>query len=192
MEFVNTLKTGPYIICGISLGANIIAEMIPFGIDPMGIFLAGSCLVGEGMGFDKIIIPGADMSVLSSDGPEDKDIKKYRNITSLSGDIDDEKQFLDQFKKVQAPFRSVFMHQTMNGRIMDEIALVRNFTRPVCWVFGIDEKMIDPHYLDDIDVPKWRQKVFKVKGASHFVNIDKPEEFNQLLAEFSVDCISNS
>jgi pimeloyl-ACP methyl ester carboxylesterase len=190
--FINTLKNGPYVLCGFSLATNIIAEMIPIANDPSGIFLAGACLIGGGIGVDKIVMPTADISVLSKDEPEDEEIINFWNISSLSRDVEDKKQFLDQFKQVQPPYRSVFMNETLSGNLKDEIVLVRNFSRPVCWVFGKDEKIIDADYLDKLNVPKWKQKIFMINNANHFVFIDKPDEFNELLAEFTFDCFNNA
>lgn len=33
----------------------------------------------------------------------------------------------------------------------------------------------------------WKKTVYKIPGASHFVNIDAPEAFNKLVAEFAKD-----
>jgi pimeloyl-ACP methyl ester carboxylesterase len=185
---VEELETGPYIICGVSLGTNIMAEMIPFGIDPAGMFFAGSCLMGEGIGLDRIALPGADLSVFFSDDTEDTAVKKYMSLTSLSEDLSDEQLFLSDFKKVQTPFRSTFINSIMTGKLGDHFRQVNSSSCLMGWVFGADEKVANPHYLDDVDIPKWNNQVFKIPGASHLVNIDQPEEFNKLLAEFAEDC----
>ncbi len=186
-EVVNQLITGPYILCGVSLGTNIIAEMIPFGIEPKGILFAGSCIAGEGLGLDKIALPGADLSVFFSDEVNEDAVTKYRSITSLSQYADDQQEFLHDFSRVQAPFRSNFMKSIANGNFGDEIAIVNSTVYPLAWVFGGDEKVAYPDYLDEVDVPKWKGRVFKIPGASHLVNIDQPEAFNTLLAAFADD-----
>jgi len=67
------LVTGkPYIICSISLGTNIVAEMLMGAIEPKGLVLAGPCIVGEGFGLDKMMLPGADLSaVFAENVPEE-------------------------------------------------------------------------------------------------------------------------
>jgi pimeloyl-ACP methyl ester carboxylesterase len=185
---VEQLETGPYIICGVSLGTNIMAEMIPFGVDPSGMFFAGSCLMGEGIGLDRIALPGADLSVFFSDGAEDEAVMKYRSLTSISEDLTDAQLFLADFKKVQTPFRSTFINSIMTGNLGDHFRQVNSSSCLMGWVFGAGEKVVDPHYLDDVDIPKWKDKVFQIPRASHLVNIDQPEAFNKLLAEFAVDC----
>ncbi len=188
-EFVQELEMGPYILCGSSLGTNILAEMIPFGIDPNGILFAGPSLMGAGLGMDKIAIPGVNITPLLKDESTLEAVIQYANISSISTDPNDLEIFKTDFNKVKSPFRSFFNNSIFSGNLGDEIKQVNSISCPLAWVFGADEKLVDPNYLDEVDVPKWREKVFKIPGASHFVNVDQPEEFNKILAEFVKDCI---
>jgi len=184
-DLVHQLETGPYILCGVSLGTNVMAEMISFGIDPAGMLFAGPCLMGEGIGLNRVALPGADLSVFFSDEALDEGVINYRNMTSLSEDINDHQAFLADFKKVKAPFRTKFINSVVTGNMGDEIKLVNSISCPLAWVFGADEKVVDAFYLDDVEVPKWKDQVFRIPGASHLVNIDQPEAFNKILAEFA-------
>lgn len=187
-EVIQELEMGPYILCGSSLGTNILAEMIPFGIDPVGILFAGPCLMGEGLGMDKIAIPGTDISALLKDESPIEAIINYGKLICHSADPEDLEIFQTDFKKVQPPFRSLFINSIFSGNLGDEIKQVNSISCPLAWVFGADEKMVDQNYLDEVDVPKWKDQVFKIPGAGHLLNVDQPEEFNKLLAEFVRDC----
>jgi pimeloyl-ACP methyl ester carboxylesterase len=184
-EVIQELEMGPYILCGISLGTNILAEMIPFGIDPVGILFAGPCLMGEGLGMDKIAIPGVDISPLLKDKSPMEEVIQYGMTICLSTDPEDLEIFKTDFNKVQAPFRSLFIGSIFSGNLGDEIKQVNSISCPLAWVFGADEKVVDPNYLDEVDVPKWRDQILKIQGAGHLVNVDQPEVFNKLLAEFA-------
>lgn len=186
-EVIQELEMGPYILCGISLGTNILAEMIPFGIDPAGMMFAGPCLMGEGLGMDKIAIPGVDISPLLKDESPMEAVIHYGKTTSISADPEDIEIFKTDFNKVQPPFRSLFINSIFSGNLGDEIKQVNSISCPLAWVFGADEKVVDPNYLDEVDVPKWRDQVYKIPGASHLVNVDQPEAFNKILAEFAVE-----
>jgi pimeloyl-ACP methyl ester carboxylesterase len=187
-EFIQELEMGPYMLCGSSLGTNILAEMIPFGIDPSGMLFAGPCLMGEGLGMDKIAIPGADISALLKDESPMEVVVQYGMITSLSSDAEDLETFKTDFNNVQSPFRSLFINSIFSGNHGDEFKQVNSISCPLAWVFGADEKVVDPNYLDEVDVPKWREQVFKIPGASHLVNVDQAEAFNKILAEFAGEC----
>jgi pimeloyl-ACP methyl ester carboxylesterase len=187
-EVIQELEMGPYILCGSSLGTNILAEMIPFGIDPSGILFAGPCLMGENLAMDKIAIPGADISALLKDESHMEAVINYGKLICCSSDPEDLETFKTDFYKVQAPFRSLFIGSIFSGNLGDEIKQVNSISCPLAWVFGADEKVVDPNYLDEVDVPKWREKVFKIPGGGHLVNVDQPEAFNKILAEFVRDC----
>jgi len=187
-EVIQELEMGPYILCGSSLGTNILAEMIPFGIDPSGMLFAGPRLMGEGIGMDKIAIPGTDISALLKDEPPIEAIINYGKLICLSNGPEDLEIFKTDFNKVQAPFRSLFMNSIFIGNLGDEIKQVNSISCPLAWVFGADEKVVDPNYLDNVDLPKWKDQVLKIPGAGHLVNVDQPEAFNKILAEFVRDC----
>ena len=184
-EAVKRIAKGPYIICAVSLGSNIATEMIPHGIAPAGIFHAGSCVMGEGVGLDKVALPGADNSALFLDEVPAEAIIAYGRRASLSDVPYDVESFVEDFQLVKGAFRSNFFGSLMAGQISDEIKLVSSVSFPQAWVFGADEKVVDPHYLDDVPVPKWRGRSFLIPGASHLVNTDTPDAFNDLLWEFA-------
>ena len=187
-EVIQELEMGPYILCGSSHGTNILAEMIPFGIDPVGMLFAGACLMGEGLGMDKIAIPGSDISALLNDDPPIETIINYGKLICHSTYPEDLAIIEKDFNKVKSPFRSIFINSIFSGNLGDEIKQVNSISCPLAWVFGADEKVVDPNYLDNVDVPKWKDEVYKIPGAGHLVNVDQPEEFNKLLAEFVKDC----
>jgi pimeloyl-ACP methyl ester carboxylesterase len=187
-EFVQELEKGPYILCGSSLGTNILAEMIPFGIDPSGMLFAAPCLMGAGLGLDKIAIPGVDIAALRKDESSMEVVIDYGKKISLSPDPEDLEIFKLDFYRVRTPFRSTFISSIFNGNLGNEIKQVNSISCPLAWIFGADDKLVDPNYLDDVDVPKWKEKVFKISGASHLVNVDQSEAFNEILSEFAADC----
>jgi pimeloyl-ACP methyl ester carboxylesterase len=69
----------------------------------------------------------------------------------------------------------------------DEIGLLQQLDLPLLIIFGKDEKVVDPDYLDDAPLKLWQNMIYKIAGASHLVNIDRPEEFNTLVASYAVD-----
>jgi pimeloyl-ACP methyl ester carboxylesterase len=184
-DAIKALAKGPYLICGISLATNIMTEMIPHGISPLGMFYAGSCIMGEGLGIDKVAIPGVDLSALAADEVPAEAVSGYRSKASLSVEPGDTELFLSDFQRVRSPFRSLFFQSLMKGHLSDGIALVKGLACPQAWIFGADEQVVDPHYLDEVPVPKWRGRCFLIPGASHLVNTDAPEPFNALLGDFA-------
>lgn len=58
----------PYLICSISLGTNIVAEMLSHKIEPRGLLLCSPSIVGKGFEMDKMILPGANVTAVFADG----------------------------------------------------------------------------------------------------------------------------
>jgi pimeloyl-ACP methyl ester carboxylesterase len=184
---VKNLTDGkPFLLVGVSLGTNVLAEMLYNDISPAGVVLAGPCIMGKNHGFDKMVKKGTHVDVVfTADAPEDK-ILKYARETSLSEDPDDIRSFINDYKQTNREFRGVLASSLVNYR--DQVDIVRQKNIPSLVTFGAEEKVIFPDYLDDADLPLWSGRIHKLAGASHLVNIDQPEQFNELMAEYAQDC----
>lgn len=177
----------PYIISGVSLGTNIVAEMLSFEVNPVGLIFAGPCIAGENLGIEKFAKPNTHVGVVFTDEPDFKDVISYAHETSLSDIKEDLDYFLNDYKRVKSPFRSSIGKSIFEKNYSDEIALINKKNIPCLIVFGKDEKVIDCDYLDNIKLPLWNKAIFKIEGASHLVNVDQPAEFNNLVAKFGAD-----
>ena len=49
----NLMDDKSYMLIGVSLGTNIVAEMLYNDLDPVGVVLAGPCIMGKNHGFEK-------------------------------------------------------------------------------------------------------------------------------------------
>jgi pimeloyl-ACP methyl ester carboxylesterase len=175
----------PYIIAGVSLGTNIIAEMLAFDVNPRGLILAGPCIFGEHYKVEQIVKPGTHVGIVFTDHPDDDDIVSYAHETSLSKHAEDVDNFLEDFKSVKAPFRSALSRAIYEGNFNDEVALIKEKNIPSLVIFGKDELIVNHDYLDTAELPLWNQTVYKIEGASHLVNIDQPIKFNKVVNEFA-------
>ncbi len=187
-KIVNKLiDSKPYIMAGVSLGTNIIAEMLDFEIHPLGLVLAGPCIFGTNCKVENIAKPGTHVGVVFVDHAKDEDVVSYANEVLISGEEENIKMFVEDYKSVQPPFRSVLAGSIMAGNFNDEIALLNEKNIPALIVFGKDEVVVDCDYLDNEPLPLWNKTIYKIEGASHFVNMDAPEAFNKIAAEFAKD-----
>lgn len=175
----------PFIICGSSLGTNIVAEMLANVFSPNGLILAGPCIVGEGLGLDKMILPTADVTPVFAENVPAELVNKYAGETSISTDTKDRQIFLEDYHAVKDPFRSALYATIAAGIYSDEIAILQKNNCPICIVFGKDERVVNPYYLDEMPINVWNKIIYKIPEASHLVNIDAPEAFNELLVQFA-------
>jgi pimeloyl-ACP methyl ester carboxylesterase len=187
-EAVKALTTSaPFLISGVSLGTNLVAEMMAFNIEPAGLVLAGPCVAGGNYTIDKMMLPGTHVNVVFTDENTEADIRQYAGETSLSGVPVDLEHFLNDYNRVKSPFRSLLGQSIAEGKYSNEMALLEKAAKPLLIIFGKQEKVIDPQYLDGAPLRVWKDTIFRLEGASHLVNIDQPERFNQLLKAFAED-----
>lgn len=174
----------PFLLAGVSLATNVMAEMLPHGIGAAGLLLAGPCVVGAEVPLEKLVKPGTHVSVVFMDEAGDEEVQQYGRETSLARG-EDQQIFLEDYYQVAAPFRSALGQSIAAGQYSDQVALLREAGLPLLVIFGADEQVIDPDYLDEVALPIWKDRIVKIPGASHLVNIDQPEAFNQQLAGFA-------
>ncbi len=182
----------PFIICSVSLGTNIVAEMMATNLLVQGLMMAGPCIVGKGHELDKMILPGADATAVFAENVPHQMITKYAGEASLSTDSNDLEIFLQGYHAVKGPFRSSLYATIATGNYSDEVALLQKSGCPVCIVFGEEEKIVNKHYLDGAPIQLWHKTIHTIPGASHYVNIDAPEAFNELLAAFAKDVFTTN
>lgn len=177
--------TTDIVLAGVSLGTNVVSEMVSAGFRPTGLFLAGPCIIGEGYGLEKVTLPGADPTVVFSDDASDEVVRKYAKETSISEAPEDLEIFLKDYYRTQPFFRSFFFESLTAGVYADEVGALRQTGLPIGIVFGADEKVVNPDYLDNAFDNLWGYQIFKIQGASHLVNVDQSVAFSQLLAAYA-------
>ncbi|QNA43209.1 alpha/beta fold hydrolase [Lacibacter sediminis] len=174
-----------FILAGVSLGTNIIAETLKYSIHPSGIALIGSCVIGGEFTLEKIFKKNIDLHAGFTDSVSEHELKKY---AALAFSSDEEKDWLDfstSYYQVKNNFRSKMFASVAAGDFSNEIDLLIQQSAPVLVIFGEDEKVCEPDYLDEAGLNLWENRTFKIENAGHFVNNDNPEVLNSLLGEFA-------
>ncbi len=177
----------PYLLAGISLSTNLVAEMLAHNVQSAGLLLAAPCIVGKNHTVAKMMKPGTRVGVVFADAPALTDVQQYASEAMLSADAADRQMFLEDYQNVTGPFRSSLAQSIADANYSDEISLLAAQPIPLLVIFGKDERVIDPDYLDDAPLPLWQNTIYKLDGASHLVNIDQPEAFNALLQQYAAD-----
>jgi len=181
-----------YIISGVSLGVNIVAEMLGQPVKPKGIVAFSSCAIGGAYTMEVVFRPGVDMRVSVEDDVSKEELQQYWTEAKLClHDEDNEKYqvFEKDYFTIKDNFRSKMFASIMAGHIGDEIALFRQSGVPMLVLFGEEETVCNIDYLDEAGLELWQNKVFKIPGAGHFVNMDLPESTNELMAAFAKDVL---
>jgi pimeloyl-ACP methyl ester carboxylesterase len=172
----------PYCLVGFSYGSSVLSETLNYPITPAGISLLGSCVIGEGIGLDKLLVPGENIS-FHDDISEEK-VRQSLSEILKSGSEEEINLHTEDFFLAKPPFRSALIQSVIEGKLSDEIALLKNRAIPVQLIFGKEDNLIHVNYLDEMPFAIWKNEIYKLPGAGHYLQNDQPELFNQLLAEY--------
>lgn len=184
-EAINKLADGlPYIIIAASLGTNIIAEALKFNLHPKGLVLVGPCITGGKYKFENMVKPGTAVSVVLTDNAPLNQVEQYASEIILDSDPLIRQEFVNDYLKVKAQFRSSLAMSIQNNNYSNQIELVKSINVPVLIVFGREEKVIDPHYLNDSPFMLWNDEVIRLSNASHLAYIDQSKSFNLTVIEY--------
>lgn len=173
-----------YFFAGFSLGSNIVVELLACGLKPAGIILLGPCILGSGFTLMNIGKEGANLAPLFSESATDEDLYACIAEGCLSTNEKDHQRIYEDYKAAVPAVRPAILQSGLDEKYNDEIALLQQYHKPVLIIFGADEKMINPHYLDAASLPLWEDKVHKIRGGSHFIHIDQQQAVNHLLGDY--------
>jgi pimeloyl-ACP methyl ester carboxylesterase len=185
-ELANARK---YVVIGFSIGANILVEALDY-MTPVGIVLAAPTIVGQEVSLFSIVKPDVDSSPLFTDDAPKESVSKLFSLFPFSNDTVLLEALLKDYYKVKAPFRSTMFRQSIeNGNVSDEFSLLNETGVPVLIIVGEEEEVIRPDYLDNVELNKWNNIIYKIPAAGHFVHLDQPEVFNKLLLQYAHDVV---
>ncbi|MES1216061.1 MAG: alpha/beta hydrolase [Bacteroidota bacterium] len=188
LALLSLVAAGDYILAGLSLGTNIVAEMLTNDIDPAGIIILGSCMLGAEYGMERVFRPGVDMHAAFTDIITEEELKQYWSLAGASSvDINKYKAFAEDYSLVKDKFRSRMFASVVEGKISDQVGLLERSGIPSLVIFGYDELVCDKDYLDNSAINLWNNKVFKLPDAGHLVPLDKQQELNILIDDFAKD-----
>ncbi len=175
----------PYLLVGLSLGTNIIAETLMLGLNPAGMVLAGSCIGGGKITTENFIKPDTHIFVVFSERSSEAELEIYASEAMFTSDKENVEAFITDYYNVKPLFRPTLFHSIQELKYNDEIELVQRYDKPLLLIFGLEEKIINPDYLDHVPLKVWNDAIYKLSGASHLVNVDQSQAFNQLLADYA-------
>ena len=185
---VEQLSNGkPYLLAGVSLSTNIIAEMLSHSVQPEALVLAGPCVIGKQYPFEKIAIPGTAIGGSFADSPSAAEMEAFIRLINADQSPQLTAQLISAYRSVKDNFRSKLGQSVAAGNYSDELALLEKKHIPVLVVFGAADAAIYPDYLDAVSLPLWNNEIIKIADAGHWAHLDKPKVFNELLEQIAAD-----
>lgn len=177
-----------YLLVASSLGTNLVSEILSSLKNCKGYLALGSCMVGEGVGLEKVFQNNPNSAAVFMEAPTEEQLRNLirDSVTTTSEALID--SIFQDFLNTDKTFRTAVAALLAPGVLSDEIKTMAGTKIPVAIAFGKDEKLCQTNYLDFMSDKFWQKKVHLISGAGHLCHIDQPEHTAELLSQFATDC----
>ncbi len=186
VDLVAELKLNNYIICGLSYGSALIAEAATQLKNCKGFFLASPNITSNEFPPGSYIKPFPELGTMIAASVSEAELRGFTSHLVLGGNSELTEQFMKSYHETDPKFRVDLGIEMQNAAWSDEFQNLFSSGVPVCYVFGKEDEAMNIHYMDFIKFPENHSMEY-ISGAGHFVNIDQPAQFNQLLIGFLDD-----
>lgn len=169
---------------GLSLGGNVISEMLGFGVTPVAIVLLSTGLVGKEVKVHDVVKEGIVAEVLFCEYANGSSVETYFSTLLIADKPDMVRVFIDDYYRTISDFRKKFPESIVEGRYSDEIELLRKWGRQPLVIFGNQDKSMSPDVLDRVLLPYYNGKIYKVPNSGHMINLDQPAVFEWQVSQY--------
>lgn len=189
-QFVQSMQQTEYIIVAASLGSTVVSEALPQLKGCKGLFFVGGCISGNKITPQNAFQPNPNAAVNYTEKPTEEELEAYLNLVVFDKE---DKSAREKYKKIflstDGKVRSTLAVTLSKGEWSDEVENIAKANIPVALVYGKQEEIMQPGYLQNVKLPKWRDEIILIDNAGHSVQIDKPKELADLIAGFANDCL---
>ena len=183
-EVIKYLALKEYVLVTLSIATNIVGEIVENLKGCKGIFMIGASLVGEKFGVDSLILTFPYMHLLSAEEASKEELKAYATYL-FNPSEEDLEEFVANYEQTDPAFRNQIGRALLESEYSDEVENLKNSKLPLALVYGKEEAIVKPGYLQNAGLRLWRDKIHLLERAGHLANVDNPEDLNKLLASFA-------
>ncbi|MCF8405213.1 MAG: alpha/beta hydrolase [Bacteroidales bacterium] len=188
VEFIQELNIKDFIFAGHSLGGHVAIECLPKLSNCRGIMIWGTPPVSRPLDTSQLFMPNPDVGLFFKKDLSDEEL-------SIIGEIVlnyENRDFIKEIVKLSDPqFRSCLTQSLADGKISDEVNILKSSEIPVAILNGDDDPIANKDYMVNLDLPGiWKNKVILFENGGHSMQMltDKHGnaiEFNKTLLEFA-------
>jgi pimeloyl-ACP methyl ester carboxylesterase len=176
-----------FILVGLSLGTNLIAEMLIYPITPAGIFFISCTLLGEGYPLQKVFIPQDSPTITFYNELNRTRVEDFFNAHLPNARKEDIENMVEDYLAVIPEFKPTLFKTAAEGKVSDEIALLKQTNFPVAVIMGQQDQIVDIHYLDQRPFKLWGDTVFKLNNVGHWLNLEDATIVNEYISAYAHD-----
>ena len=172
------------VFVGHSLGGHLLLEAAPRLSKASGLVVFGTPPLSRPPHLEAAFLPSPALGFAFTSVLSDADIDALGRVLFGSGfTVPD--LFRADMRRSDGRMREDLGRALASGELADEREIVRTLTRPLAILHGADEGLVNASYFEQLEAPTlWRGSVQVVKGAGHYLQVERPDAFEQLLGEF--------
>ena len=177
------------IVVGLSLGTNLIGEMLGNFFAPAGIVIISPTIVGENIAPSDLVMDGASATVLYDDHPDENLVNEYLEEVICRRDSELSRVILNDYHRVKPFFRSTLKASIPAKLYSDEVANLMSYSNPILCIVGGEDQITSPTLMNRTKLNFWNQKIFTVEKAGHLVCLDEPRVVADMIYKYSEEMI---
>lgn len=182
VEVIANLKIESFILAGHSLGGHVAMECLPYLNNCKGLVIWGAPPVKLPLDLSPVFLPNPLQHLLFTKTLSESDISALASLFVTQKFAEPVSEIIRQ---CDPEFRGHFPGSLAKLMISDEYQLLVNSRLPVAMLHGDGDQLINRNYYNTLEIPGlWRNSVITTENASHTLQLESPEIFNELLFQF--------
>lgn len=184
--FLGAMSIGNCLIVGSSMGGNLALEVTSGWGGVAGIMLFGCAPVDRKLAcFAHAFYPSDDFGLVFQ--PQHSAAETEKPATRLvQGEPQAPRFMVDDVGRTDGEMRRIIGQAISAGEFVDEVELVAHSPVPLAVVLGENDAVVNIDYLRGLSYANlWRGEVQIIGGAAHAPQLENPDAFNRLLAQFA-------
>ena len=186
-DVINGLSLKEYIIVTLSYSGNLIGESVNKLKDCKGVLMAGPSIIGSELGLGSLIKEYPYMHLLTAPKATSEELKGFATYQMHHPSENNSRMAARNYEETDPAFRETLGEVLSRSDHSDEIQNLKKSDLPLAIVYGEQETIVKPNYLAEAGLRLWGNKIHLIEAGGHFVNIDQPEKFNELITSFAKD-----
>lgn len=176
-----------YIIVTSSLAGNIVAEIITELPCCKGLVLTGSSVIGQKISIDQIVKPNPYLEVTFTAHPTCEMMDGLLSTWAESMNESLRSNCMKMFSNTDPAVRTELGAAIARADWSDEIHNLELMGYPIAIVYGLEEKIIYPDYLNKTNIRMWQNGIIKISDAGHCCQLDQPAVLAELISNYATD-----
>lgn len=186
--FADSMDARDAVIVGWSLGGHIALEAAPAMPDATGFVIFGTPPVASAAQISEAFLPNPAFGYGFAPALSEDEARTFAAVFTAPGSTLPLDDFVADILATDGTARASMLSSLGEGRMTDELDIVRSLRQPLAILHGEGEQLISLDYLRQVpSAGLWRGEVQLISGAGHAPHQETPEQFATLLEQFISD-----